>query len=72
MARKISVSPSPLGTDWAFELGLTGLGLGQGVWGQKVWDWGLTIVLKTEKKAPLMIFSFNILYYSMSITLLFN
>ena len=24
----LSVSPSPLGTNWAFELGCTGLGLG--------------------------------------------
>ena len=36
-----SVSPSPLGTDWAFELGLIGLGLGLGGLGTKGLGLGL-------------------------------
>ena len=36
-----SVSPSPLVPDWAFELGLTGLGLGLGGLGTKGLDLGL-------------------------------
>ena len=36
-----SVSPSPLVTDWVFELGLTGLGLGLGGLGTKGLGLGL-------------------------------
>ena len=36
-----SVSPSPLGTNWAFELGLTGLWLGLGGLGTKGFGTGL-------------------------------
>ena len=35
------VSTSPLGTDWAFELGMTGLGLGIGGLGTKGLGLGL-------------------------------
>ena len=37
-----SVSLSPLGSNWGFELSWTGSGLGLwglGVWGLKDWDW---------------------------------
>ena len=32
-----SFSPRPIGTNWFSELGWTGLGLGQGVWGLVPW-----------------------------------
>ena len=38
-----SVSPSPLGTNWVFELCWTGLGLGLEVLGIRVWEQGLII-----------------------------
>ena len=41
--QNFSVSLDPLGSDWAFELGLTGAwGWAWGVWGQRSWDLGLT------------------------------
>ena len=39
-----SVSPSPLGPNWVFELGWTGLGSGLGVFGIRFWGQGLTIL----------------------------
>ena len=35
-----SVSPRPLGTNWGFELGKTGLGLGLGSLGPGLDNWG--------------------------------
>ena len=43
----LSVSPSPLGTNWVFELGWTGLWVGRGVLGIRVWGQGLTILIRS-------------------------
>ena len=53
-----SVCPSPLVTDWAVELGLTGLGLGLGGSGTKGLGLGLDNLNNTHK-IDLLTFSFN-------------
>ena len=45
----LSVRPCPLGTNWAFQLGWTELGLGLGVWGQ-----GLAIYTGCPQKKDLL------------------
>ena len=47
VASHFSVSNSPLGPNWVFELGRTGLGLGLGGSGIRFWGQGLTISIES-------------------------